>query len=1363
MHSCLPQPDDALVVKKQRSKVKPMSSQRLSVCRSMSVLAPTAEENTKEDPPGSGTPATGSNTHSMASSLPPSGEAPSSAPSIPQPPKNEVPSPSTSSDNGRPPLGLIPLAASRDESDLDLMLKENKHPRPTLPSAFPAELSKLSELSELSNKQPLHFLSTPTFSKSSPNSKSGNSSRKKITTSKESSASSDKTKAVAKEGPKKLQKQSPGIMDRGRAKPSPRSRPLEPMAHLSAPREAASIRESMPPGADRDGSLSKSVVPDAAAYVSSSKACLADNDGNTCKQQTSDLEAGNAAPDTRLEPLGDKTDGRPAAHELPSELSTQQPRLENSVISHKDSAASTEEEVCSSYSESHRRPGTPLGEERKAGDLTGKVASVNDDLDHGESKQDVKPFSRIEIHDSPVRDQHGAATALLGAPRTHMDAVPSQMPLKANHALSKIEKLGFEIGKLPANSIPLEPVRDTTVGDGAIPDTHKFQGTQDQTHWYSEPYGHFSEECLEIFKGRESETTDVDTEYTALMGSVNASRAQHVTALANADTTPPGLKLIEQALEDKIAALDARWEPLNKATDRATGIEGVTRSPSVGKFSKRREKGDGSRPSIHSLGKPDITISRASSRTGDKIGLRSPRRIGGSDPGLQPRARSHSPRRVSRSLYDHPKRIKNVLKISRQPRDQLLRVSQEDDKASLVVLAQALAADVTDDIANLGHEPKIISGNQPKTEEPRTKEPTTNGAGERPEIPRDSTIREQAHLFSHNVPHELMLRGGMFRESVRQGEKTHERVAAPDATHHWRHTLDRGAKSGREGIPSLPTQVPNRQPILSSRPLPPPLPAIPVTSSSPNKKSNSGSPSKPFNSPSKKSIPSAPANSPRGPVKDPTGSPSKQSKSPSKISLLVAKFNGGGHSSPPSNPPSAKTSPTKSPAKTPTRAGSSDNYAAFETPKHSVVAQYTSNPASPAKPQKSERTPQSARAAVGNAISILDLKSSPIRKLTPKRVVREPLKDSTPLLRSVGKPRRLSATPSPTKAVHPYAVALRSVQKDADGSPTRVFSNHVGQNNRLDGSPPDKLTAPLDLEHAETAVVFADPLYETKMPARPETATQQTSPSPTDTSRRVRKSAARASSRDHVSILAHGIFLKPVSPVSSGEQTPHLLGFDGLAGAFNTGRVLPRPDPPPVAHHLQLPRPPTAGSSPDPTALGDNLELQEPSSNPPPGRSSSMLYTQVRALQRQLADRSEEIQHLKQQLHARENLDIGTLSEELRETKRELQSWKTRAEVAEKQLAIVLKLPSRSDSLKHAPSNSSRRAARHTSTSIDSGREEGTMADRVKKALHGLDGTEESSTRWSSDESSDTVVRDLEGIVVSGSEISVWMESRSHN
>jgi hypothetical protein len=122
-------------------------------------------------------------------------------------------------------------------------------------------------------------------------------------------------------------------------------------------------------------------------------------------------------------------------------------------------------------------------------------------------------------------------------------------------------------------------------------------------------------------------------------------------------------------------------------------------------------------------------------------------------------------------------------------------------------------------------------------------------------------------------------------------------------------------------------------------------------------------------------------------------------------------------------------------------------------------------------------------------------------------------------------------------------------------------------------------------------------------------------------------------------------------------------------------------------------------------------------------------------LQKQLASKNEEAQSLRQQLDARANLDIGTLSEQLKESKREIQMWKLRAEVAEKQVEIFAKIRTRSNSHVTAGENQILRSS--TDYSVD----EKKMAERIRVVLHGGDGAG-SSEASGSEESYDTAIKE---------------------
>lgn len=113
----------------------------------------------------------------------------------------------------------------------------------------------------------------------------------------------------------------------------------------------------------------------------------------------------------------------------------------------------------------------------------------------------------------------------------------------------------------------------------------------------------------------------------------------------------------------------------------------------------------------------------------------------------------------------------------------------------------------------------------------------------------------------------------------------------------------------------------------------------------------------------------------------------------------------------------------------------------------------------------------------------------------------------------------------------------------------------------------------------------------------------------------------------------------------------------------SVGTVLPRPVEPPVDQHVPFVRPPST-----PRRLAgdrDIFRVTTPSGN-------AALYEQIRKLQKQLEAAADELAHYKRQVESRGNLqDLGTLSEQLRESKREAKSWRARAELAERRLVML--------------------------------------------------------------------------------------------
>ncbi|QUC22773.1 uncharacterized protein UV8b_07014 [Ustilaginoidea virens] len=120
------------------------------------------------------------------------------------------------------------------------------------------------------------------------------------------------------------------------------------------------------------------------------------------------------------------------------------------------------------------------------------------------------------------------------------------------------------------------------------------------------------------------------------------------------------------------------------------------------------------------------------------------------------------------------------------------------------------------------------------------------------------------------------------------------------------------------------------------------------------------------------------------------------------------------------------------------------------------------------------------------------------------------------------------------------------------------------------------------------------------------------------------------------------------------------------------GRMGPYPEQPPIAHHLSLTRPP---SSPSPMMESEADSILDAIPLPQVARSGSatVLYSQIRKLQRQLNSKTEEAAQLRRQLAAQQDSDVGTVSEQLRQAKRDAAMWKERAEAAERRVKVFEK------------------------------------------------------------------------------------------
>jgi hypothetical protein len=459
--------------------------------------------------------------------------------------------------------------------------------------------------------------------------------------------------------------------------------------------------------------------------------------------------------------------------------------------------------------------------------------------------------------------------------------------------------------------------------------------------------------------------------------------------------------------------------------------------------------------------------------------------------------------------------------------------------------------------------------------------------------------------------------------------------------------------------------------------------------------------------------PKSQTNQPRTPVGN---SSAKRAASPSaKFSALVAKFNN----------PDLQITPERSPSgpakKSLTEFLARDNRKRADSSKNGLIAPYTTNPQSPTKSQKSGKSAITPQSRCSSLISS--------RKL---------LFDAT-----LDFSKRGSAAGNDD-------LCLRA----ANTSPEDVVSSKQ--------SPPTTKPSPLGCRKSPCPLEDISP-----------TDANSSNPLNEDTEfeagREVQDEPSSSVDCSNITSPDHGIehvtvcamkmppsFISPIFSEGADESPPMVSAeattFDGPSGALNLNK-LPTTFGSSEAELNQTKSSPSLVEKatfvhPD-SPFKDVFTTSRPASpiGSPllPGRSNSVLYAQIRTLQRQLAGKTDEVRHLKKQLDTRSSLDIGTLSEQLREAKKEIQHWKLRAEVAEKQVDMFAKLPLKSKS--RQPSRelsikSSRRVLERSSTAgAGYPGEAADMAARIRKALHGMDGAT-SPPRWSSEESSDTVIRE---------------------
>jgi hypothetical protein len=240
--------------------------------------------------------------------------------------------------------------------------------------------------------------------------------------------------------------------------------------------------------------------------------------------------------------------------------------------------------------------------------------------------------------------------------------------------------------------------------------------------------------------------------------------------------------------------------------------------------------------------------------------------------------------------------------------------------------------------------------------------------------------------------------------------------------------------------------------------------------------------------------------------------------------------------------------------------------------------------------------------------------------------------------------------------------------------------------------------------------------------------------------------------------------LPPAACYSPKISSQRLSLYDGPSGQLSTQSSPEEPTICPMSLQVHFEPKGTSTAIQRAVARSNVIEAQsvpvviKPLTSQPPTRSNSLLYAQIRNLQQQLNSKMIEVRHLKRQISTRGALDIGTLCEELREAKKDVQAWKTRAEVAEKQLQVMAILSTRNSATQNSTNPSSVAVGHSASIPSRTNYTEDslTVASKISRVLHGVDGA--SSHPGLSECSTGTVVRDIREEVAQESEYSMFVE-----
>lgn len=381
------------------------------------------------------------------------------------------------------------------------------------------------------------------------------------------------------------------------------------------------------------------------------------------------------------------------------------------------------------------------------------------------------------------------------------------------------------------------------------------------------------------------------------------------------------------------------------------------------------------------------------------------------------------------------------------------------------------------------------------------------------------------------------------------------------------------------------------------------------------------------------------------------------------VKSLAEKFNAAAAST--ADTPSPKKTPTKFPLKTPPRPMPQERPGSSKSAKdrkESVVAEYTSNSPSPRSEKLIQLKRPSSRPKLGPGSAI----ASPVMDKSPRRSLQNLLLDHS-TLRSVPRSVKENSEHSPLRISDPSdygsfnsnnaretPTTLNSRRSDPmKGSPTR--SSPTRKSPSQSSEIPKELGRDASIDSAST-----------------ESAPSQGIPVPTRSSSDKTKDFRDL--RDY-----------------SESETDQSEGYPRPRNLSDYGTQLSIPDEPEIARYVPPAKPKTVAS--DSTGISSDPSLL-PSTGPSLSRGNSVLHSEIRILRRDSAMKDQALKRLKQQLNAREDSEVGTLSEQLRETKRELKMWKKRAEVAEKRVEMLEKLSTRmaADQRAKSPTNKRRQS-----------------------------------------------------------------------